>query len=255
MKRKKDIKIFKNFLNTSDKNELTELFFDSFKNSLPSKFSKKKSLLEDEEFHKALINFRKKNPKKFGKLYDLFKLKAQVKSFFFKRKFLILFSKILNIEIKNLYISGIMLRMDAPEDKKNTLDWHQDSAYYHINYPKFNSYVAYVPLVKNTSENGTVQYIPKSNKRLLNHKKIKIKKNVIKHAIKPSKSELKKIKNFDINFGDVGVFHTNLKHRSGTNISKKIRLNLLCRFYDMSKSFNEGSERYVFKSSGKSFLF
>ena len=30
MNRKKDIKIFKNFLNTSDKNELTELFFDTF---------------------------------------------------------------------------------------------------------------------------------------------------------------------------------------------------------------------------------
>ena len=250
-KKQHDIKIFKNFLNSSDKNELKELFFDSFKHVLPLRLrTKKRLLLEDKKLHKALIDFRKKNPREFGKIYDRFKIKAQVRSFFFKKKFLKLFAKILNIKIKNLYISGFMLRLDAPEDKKHALDWHQDSAYYHINYPKFNSYVAYVPLTSNTSINGTIQYVPRSNSRLLPHKR-----NKIKYSIKLTKSEMKKVKNFNINFGDVGVFHTNLKHRSGINNSKKIRTNLLCRFYDMSDSFNEGNEQYIFKSSGKTLLF
>ena len=61
-----------------------------------------------------------------------------------------------------------------------------------------------------------------------------------------SKEEKKLVKDVNASFGDAGIFHMLLKHKSGKNISKKFRLTLICRFHDTSKKLNIGKELYMY---------
>ena len=40
---------------------------------------------------------------------------------------------------EGIFLNGFMFRLDAPNDKRNSLDWHQDSAYYEMTYPEYNA--------------------------------------------------------------------------------------------------------------------
>ena len=184
-------------------------------------------------------------------MYDSLNLNSQVRSIFYKKKFINLFSKLLNTNVNNIYISNFQFRLDPPRDKRNALDWHQDSSYFHINYPKFNAGVCWISITNNTKKNGTLIYIPKTHTNNLSKYK-SVRKSIIgadQRKIKISPTEKKQIVNMNSNFGDVSCFHINIKHRSGFNKSKKIRMSVGCRFYDMNTSFNMGKERYIFNKT------
>ena len=51
------------------------------------KRNKKDKNFDVPKLHKALIDFRKKNPKLFGEMYDIFNLNAQLRSIFLSKKF------------------------------------------------------------------------------------------------------------------------------------------------------------------------
>ena len=143
-----------------------------------------------------------------------------------------------------------MFRMDAPKDKRNSLDWHQDSSYYEMTSPKFNSGVCWISITNNTKLNGTLQFLPGSHiKGFYYSKKNKSKQNVSEQNKLIVKK--KKIKNLNSNSGDVSFFHINMIHKSGVNTSKKIRFTIGCRFHDLKGSFNLGKEIYLYKKNGK----
>ena len=75
----------KNFLSETEKNKIKEIIFESFNDEL-NLFSKKKFSIESNQFHKKLINLRKKNPKLFSTIYDNFKLNANLRSIFYGKK-------------------------------------------------------------------------------------------------------------------------------------------------------------------------
>ena len=201
--------------------------------------------MEDKKFNEKLLNLRKKKPNLFGEIYDKFRLNAKLRSIFYKKKLIKTFSKILNTDIENVFINGFMLRFDAPFDKRNRLDWHQDSSYYLMTYPKFNAGVCWLAITKNTKKNGTLVFIPESNK-IMHSTKTKKKSLLVSEQKKIllSKNELRKKKNLNQSFGDASFLHMNLKHRSGVNTSKKFRITLACRFHDMKNCFNTGKEIY-----------
>ena len=58
-----------------------------------------------------------------------------------------------------------MLRLDVHNDKRNTLDWHQDSPYYQMTYPKFNAGVCWVSITNNSAKNGSLTFLPKSHNK------------------------------------------------------------------------------------------
>ena len=66
-----------------------------------------------------------------------------------------------------------------------------------------------------------------------------------------SSEENKRKKYLTHNFGDASFLHMNIKHRSGTNLSKKFRITLGCRFHDMDSTFNTGYETYNFNEKIK----
>ena len=71
-----------------------------------------------------------------------------------------------------LIINGFTFRLDAPFDKRNVLDWHTDAPYYEQTDPYYNAGVCWVALTNNSFENGTVKFIPGSNKSKVDPKKL-----------------------------------------------------------------------------------
>ena len=125
-----------------------------------------------------------------------------------------------------------MLRLDAPYDNRNSLDWHQDTPYYLETYPSMNAGVCWMAITNNTIKNGTLIYIPKSHIKTVkpvSYKKDKFHSEQKKITI--SKQELLRKKNLNLSFGDVSFIHMNTRHKSGNNTSNKFRIT----FYKCSK--------------------
>ena len=146
-----------------------------------------------------------------------------------------------------------MLRFDAPYDKRNTLDWHQDSSYYLQTYPQMNAGVCWVSLTKNSKRNGALIFLPKSNSKFIKKIKKKWKNNSSSEnlTIKISSKELKSKKFLEQAFGDISFLHMNIKHKSGVNKSNKFRITLGCRFHEINDRFNTGKEVYKFNKEIK----
>jgi len=250
--------ILKNILSATEKRIIVKAFYKVLSKYL--KIGKNSSNLNFDSIslHRKLINLRKKNPRKFGHFYDEVNLNTSLKSIFYSKKFINLFSKILKTEKEFIFINGFGIRQDAPFDKRNVLDWHLDGSYYEQTHPFYNAGVCWMPLTNNSFDNGTVRFIPGSNKSKVNPKNLKNTRKD-KHAsvnikIPVSEEEKKLTKDVNASFGDAGIFHMHLKHKSGKNISKKFRLTLLCRFHDTSKKFNIGKEIYIYDKTYTPYL-
>ena len=236
----------KNFLSSNEKSIIKEVIYENFKKNI-TLLSKSKFDLEDENFHKKIILFRKKNPKKFGETYDNINLNSRFRSIFHTKKYLNLFAKTLNTSINQIHLTGFMMRFDTPYDKRNNLGWHQDASPYMQSAPKFRGGVCWCPVTNNSEKNGTVIYVPKSHSKYIKAKATRKKISYSKqYMINLSKKEFDAKKNLTQNFGDLALLHINIKHRSGENSSNKVRITTGVRFADMSKSFNSGKEHYIF---------
>jgi ectoine hydroxylase-related dioxygenase (phytanoyl-CoA dioxygenase family) len=250
--------VLKNILSATEKKIILKAFYNVLSKYLKISNNSSNLNFNNISLHKKLINFRKKNPRKFSDLYLELCVNASLKSIFYSKKFLNMFSKILKTKKEFLLINGFMLRLDAPFDKRNVLPWHLDASYYEHTDPFYNAGVCWMPLTNNSFDNGTVRFIPGSNKSKVNPKNLKNTRKD-KHAsinikIPVSEEEKKLTKDVNASFGDAGIFHMHLKHKSGKNISKKFRLTLICRFHDTSKKFNIGKEIYIYDKTYTPYL-
>ena len=64
--------------------------------------------------------------------------------------------KFLEINCDNLSNRDIQLRMDFPNDKRNSYGWHQDNAYDQSNLYSKNGAVLWIPLINTNKKNGTL---------------------------------------------------------------------------------------------------
>ncbi len=250
--------VLKNILRTAEKKKIVKAFYRVVSKYL--KISKNSANLNfsNTSLHKKLMDLRKKNPLKFSEMYNELALNSSIRSIFYSEKFISMFSKILNTEKEFIFINGFMLRLDGPLDKRNVEDWHWDGSYYEQTHPLDSGAACWLPLTNNSFENGTVRFIPDSHKSKVNIKKLKFaRKSKLASStivIPISEEEKKLIKDVNASFGDAGIFHMHLKHKSGVNISKKFRLTLICRFHDTSKKLNIGEEHYIYNKTNSPLL-
>ena len=169
-----------------------------------------------------------------------------------------MFSKILKTKKEFIILNGFMLRLDAPFDKRSVIPWHLDGPYFEQTHPFYNAGFCWMPLTNSSSDNGTLKFIPGSNKSKVNAKNLKFtrksKRSGAEIVIPVSEKEKKLTKDVNASFGDLGIFHIKLKHRSGKNISKKFRLTLICRFHDTSKKLNVYKELYIYNKTNAPYL-
>lgn len=217
---------------------------------------KKKKLYEyfkHLELNQKLIKFRKKYPIYFSEFFETIQTLAYIYSPLVKKKVLIVIEQLLKVPKDFLTLTDVGIRLDAPSDSRNSLEWHQDSSYYRQNNSGVNGIVVWSPLIQNISkEMGPLEFLRKSHKigtlmtpknkskNKLSSRKITISKNKIQKY-------LKNIEHFNINQGDVLLMNLDMIHRSGKNLSNKFRITLLGRYHNSkSNDFNPGLNLYKY---------
>ena len=220
-------------------------------------FNKDFPKLNKLSFHKKLIFLRKKKPKSFSTLFDTLQTSSSIYNLI-NEKLIFTVSKLLKQKKQNLTMTDIGIRLDPPNDDRNTLAWHQDSSYYRQNNSGKNGLVVWSPVIKLEKNMGTLEFIKDSYKiGTLNVKKKKSKKRFgsSKREIKPEiLKKFKKIVTSNVNVGDALIINLDMVHRSGINSSQNVRVTFLSRFHNMMASdFNPGLNIYKYSDKKLNF--
>lgn len=187
-----------------------------------------------ELFHKKLIEFRQKDPESFGAIYDSLKTSLTLTQLITDNKVADFVAKFLKIKPSDLSISEPMCRLDVPNDKRNTLDWHQERSFFPQNRNGLNGLVCWIPLTDITEEMGPMHISPRSHAEGQLKLSNKTKKNMSYTTQIPVPEEfVSKYEDLVVraNAGDAVFFNMLLFHRSGQNISNKVRLATQGRFH------------------------
>ena len=189
---------------------------------------------KSEIFHKKLIEFRKKDPKLFGAIYDSLKTSLTLTQLVSDDKIVDNVAKFLNVKPSDISISEPMCRLDVPNDKRNALEWHQERSFFPQNRDGSHSLVCWIPLTNVTEEMGTIHISPESHKGGLIIPERNEKKNGSStRQISVPEEHIKKYEDLTVpvDVGDVVFLNMLLFHRSGANISDKIRYAVQARFH------------------------
>lgn len=194
-------------------------------------------------FHNFLIKKRKENPKQFSKFYSILQTNINVFSITSSEKLKNHIKNLLNIKKDYLSCSDFLFRTDAPKDKRNSLDWHQDSSYFKRTEDLNDCCVIWIPIQRIDNKIGPLNMIPSSHlfgglpfnriqKNLLSSPQNKIAKKYYSN---------KKVVKFKMSVGDVILMDSKVIHRSGKNISNKFRFTILSRIAStLNKTFIPG---------------
>ena len=187
-----------------------------------------------ELFHKKLIELRKKDVESFGAIYDSLKTSLTLTQLVTDDKVVNYVAKFLKIKSSDLSISEPMCRLDVPNDKRNRLDWHQERSFFPQNRNGLNGLVCWIPLTDITEEMGPIHISPRSHTegqlKLSNERKKDVSYTT---QIPISEKFTSKYEDLVVhtNAGDAIFFNMLLFHRSGQNISNKVRLAIQGRFH------------------------
>ena len=124
-----------------------------------------KKPLENQNFHHDVINFRKRDKKNFGIVYDVMQNTVSINRFFTSKSLISKLSQNLNLSLSNLIVYPTMMRIDVPSDERNILDWHQDNLIEEINQSYEQSITLWIPLSKVDDNNGSIEFCLKSHKK------------------------------------------------------------------------------------------
>ena len=227
--------LFKKVAKDSDiKGVFKSLFF------LYNKYSKRKIKKYDhKKLLESLIKLRKTNKAVFSKIYDDLQISSSVYKLLHSEEiFDIARSLLSQKKYTPIGVSGTMLRLDPPNDKRNLYDWHQDHSYYRQNKSGKNGLVISVALNNIGEKNGALKVALKSHK--LGFLKVKTKRKDLYSAQQYSMnfSEAKKFKIVRqvMNSGDVSAIYLDTAHSSADNFSNELRVTGLVRVHSIISS-------------------
>ena len=241
-------KIYRNSINNKSSTKLFNSFLQVLKFCDKGKnfknFSKIKNW-QSPELHQKLIKLRKKNKNHFALIYDVMQKNNSINEFCMENKLDDIARNFLGIKNVEMMMRS-QIRMDVPLDKRNTFDWHQDSAYDKLNYNPKNGVVLWIPLLNAEIDKGALEVKPKSQSEKNTYiVKKKYKKFHSPQFIVPD-SALAKYETLKVPVkkGQCLALYGNLFHKSGNNFSDKIRFTIIARFNKiLSKDF------YIYKKT------
>jgi len=102
--------------------------------------------------------------------------------------------------------------------------WHRDSRYWH--YDGKNLVSIWLALGKEDSQNGVLEFIPKSHKMQLSEESFD-KKSFFREDYEINKELVAKKVSFELNAGDIVLFHSELLHRANANKSDKDKISFV----------------------------
>ncbi len=252
--KKKSIYLLKKTISLKDIDSIFETILIFFKKYYPNDFkwigkNSKRNIWKNSKFHKSLINARKKNPEKFGKIYDSLQSSISLKKLLGCKKILNSLNKIYGQKSENLAGLNSVLRMDVPFDKKNSLGWHYDE---YPNKPKMDTLkgcTIQIALHDTNQKNGSPVFLVGSEKSKNKNRQKKIKgEGHISSTFSIQEKIQKKYnsKTFVLRPGDATLFSMKTFHRSGLNSSDKIRFSVILRYFPInSRNYIPIKENYI----------
>ncbi len=187
-------------------------------------------------FHEKLIELRKNDRDLFGAIYDSLKTSMSVTHLVTEGKVIQYAAEFLKTSVSDLAISEPMCRLDVPNDKRNNLGWHQEQSYFPQNRNGLNGLVCWIPLIDVTKEMGAIHISPKSF--LEGPIKLHGDSDTKKDSLKSTQINVpeKLVEKYDdvtvpVNEGDAVFFNMLMFHKSGMNLSSKIRFAIQSRIH------------------------
>ncbi len=187
---------------------------------------------DDPEFDAAVIDKRLKSKEAFGRFYDVSQTNIAVNRLFLDGRLLEDVALLLDCPVAGLAWSGSLLRIDVPDDKRNTLGWHQDQHYLPYN-KAGRGVVVSVSLSGATEAMGALHVVVDSHRMGVVDPVAREKDrfstqqlNVGEQHIDPEKSAI-----IETGSGDAICLDMRTVHRSGFNSSSRVRWSCLMRFH------------------------
>ena len=199
-------------------------------------------------FNQKLINLRRDEPKMFGMIYDAIQLSAPIHRLCCEDSLLDAVGHAWGVDPAGIAVTGHMLRMDPPNDTRNSLDWHQDSTYYDQNLHGENGLVVWIPMHFVDSKIGSLLVCPGSQKA----GQVEY---VMSDPTDASASKQRRVPpeivarysptQVTANAGDALILNMDTVHRSGVNSTSKLRFVAGYRYHKMlTDDFLPGKMRF-----------
>ncbi len=240
-------KIYKNSISEKNSKKIFDFVIKSCQFYCPLLFKKHENYKDtwlDKKFINKMIIFRKNHKERFGAMYDSIQLSNQFKKIIFNCNLDLIAQKFLEISCDNLSNRDIQLRMDFPNDTRNSYGWHQDNAYDQYNLSSKNGAVLWIPLVKTTKKNGTLIIKEGSeNSTFKCSKHVKRGTKLTSEQILVENKFLKKYRSKSVNCPKNAALTTysGIFHKSGNNTSDHIRFTIVVRY---NNQFSEDFKFY-----------
>tara|TARA_B100000674_G_C37955842_1_gene969526 strand:+ start:1165 stop:1968 length:804 start_codon:yes stop_codon:yes gene_type:complete len=195
---------------------------------------------ECQSFHDALLNLRINNPHVFSAIYDSLQSSVALKRIACSNIISSIACKLLSCSPESLFLRNTIVRLDAPSDTRNNLDWHYDVYSTPEHYPEHGLTIV-LPLTIYSDENGAPicclgSHLFKSSQTI----------SPSSHSFTSESFYFQP--GFVDSFeqltltsppGTVWAFPMPLIHKSGINHTSLFRISLLIRYY------NSNSDSYV----------
>jgi len=187
----------------------------------------------DDRFHDAMISFRQKQPLFFGAMYDTIQTSIALQQLCGCDALIEAACQAIGEDPHCLTLTGHMMRMDAPEDTRNVLAWHQDVSYYNQNEDGANGFVLWIPMHKVWPGNGTLQILPGSHLGGRVQPQAAARDALVSEQFRVPEEYVKRYEAVDVlaDGGDALIFNFNFIHRSGRNTSNHMRFVAGIRFH------------------------
>lgn len=208
------------------------------------------NLMEDQNFHDAYLDLKKKSPRLAGAVYDSIQCAYPLIKLSISPSIVAAISELAGVPTTEISNFNHGLRMDIPRDEKNLSPWHQDT----FNDEGYHDYkagiTAWMPLHTVDSHNGSLWVCPQSHQERVARK--------VKERPDPTASleyffpndYLNKFERISVemNRGDLLLLSMNLVHSSGENQSSRVRFTVQTRYYPFVED-NFVAGKPIYKSS------
>ena len=248
----KSIILYRNKISKKQIDEVFEVMVNLFKfyfpnifKWLPKKISAK--IWNKDIFHRSILQARKKSKIKFGKVYDTIQLSYPLKKLMTSDNLMRTINKYSSLKEQNFICFNSLVRFDPPFDNRNTVDWHYDLYPNSLTIDPVNGLTVVVAFHDTKIVHGAPIFLLNSSKSDIKMFLKKGKNNKSdKYLLNKKTLNKYKRKIFEIKSGDILVFPMKTIHKSGENISNKVRISGLFRYYPISKKgFTSLKETYV----------
>ena len=191
---------------------------------------------ESDAFHSEMRRFRAETSTIFGAMYDTVQVSASLQQAMSSPAIVTAAAQLLGDEPESLSVTGQMLRMDAPEDRRNVLDWHQEASYYDQNERPENGLVCWVPMQDLQPGHGSMWFCSGSHRDGPAPVEARPKETYeSSEQLRVPASIVARYQTIQVlcRAGDVVFFHMHLIHQSGRNVSSDFRFTAGARFHRM----------------------